>query len=398
MNEKIITEIEEFGIKAKIITPDDDGHYFFGYYDLQPFSKDGRYHLCHKVHFEDRIPTADDVCEIGAIDLQTNKFIKYAETTAWNFQQGAMLQWYRDDEHILFNVFENGSYGTCILNINTGDRKILPLPVAAVSQDGKWGLSINFLRIFDFRAGYGYSALKDPYFDIDAPDDDGVFLLDMESGEYKMLISYAEMKARFPHPPRSECKLLINHITFNPSGDRYCMLLRNFPKKDIRWATMLLTGDLNGGVYKLSDYTFQSHYNWKNDRDLLIYGSFDFDNRKDGLYIYHDLTQEHEFLPDPNPERDLHCIYSPNRRYILGDDYPVRTDYCRLHLIDTEKSTDRIIGSYYSTTRNKETEEFRCDRHARFDRSGRYITFDSNHTGIRTICLLDLADLDDYEY
>ena len=25
--------IEEFDVKAKVITPDDDGHYFFGYYD-----------------------------------------------------------------------------------------------------------------------------------------------------------------------------------------------------------------------------------------------------------------------------------------------------------------------------------------------------------------------------
>ena len=66
------------GIDAKVITPSDGGHYFFGYYDLQPFDSTGRYHLCHKVGFEGRIPEADEVCELGVIDLKTNEFIKYA--------------------------------------------------------------------------------------------------------------------------------------------------------------------------------------------------------------------------------------------------------------------------------------------------------------------------------
>ncbi len=79
--------IENHGVTAKVITPDDDGHYFFGYYDIQPFDSTGRYHLCHRVAFADRIPKPEDVCEIGAIDTHTGKFIKYAHTYAWNFQQ-----------------------------------------------------------------------------------------------------------------------------------------------------------------------------------------------------------------------------------------------------------------------------------------------------------------------
>ena len=86
--------VEESGVKARVITPDDGGHYFFGYYDLQPFDSTGRYHLCHKAPFEDRLPEADDICELGVIDLQTGKFIKYAETNAWNFQQGMMISSY----------------------------------------------------------------------------------------------------------------------------------------------------------------------------------------------------------------------------------------------------------------------------------------------------------------
>lgn len=391
------TVIEEVGVTAKIITKD-DGHYFFGYYDLQPFDSTGRYHLCHKVQFQDRIPDENDICELGVIDLKdNNKFIKYAETVAWNFQQGAMLQWYKDDEHILFNIREENSFKCCILNIKTSEKRILPLPVATVSSDGKWGISVSFSRIFDFRKGYGYAGIKDVNYYENAPKDDGVFLMNMATGEYKLLVSYAQIKERFPEKPYTDGKLLINHITFNPSGTRYNMLLRNFPIEK-GWATMLLSGDLKGGIYKLSDFCFQSHYHWKNDNELLIYGG---DKAKDipwGMYLYTDLTEKVERLPDPNPDRDLHCIYSPNRRYILGDDYPFVDGYCRLHLIDTATDTDTIIGGYRSITVEGATIEFRCDRHARFDRSGRYVSFDSNHTGKRTICLLDLKELKGYEW
>ena len=72
---------------AKIITPQDDHHYFFAYYDMRATGENGK-HLCHRVPFFDRNPNADDVAELGYLD--DGKFIKFAETTAWNFQQGAM--------------------------------------------------------------------------------------------------------------------------------------------------------------------------------------------------------------------------------------------------------------------------------------------------------------------
>ena len=71
----------------KIITPQNDGyHYFFGYYDLQPFDSTGKYHLCNRVKFMDRLPEPDDVCELGMIDLETNEFIKLSQnkfTLSW---------------------------------------------------------------------------------------------------------------------------------------------------------------------------------------------------------------------------------------------------------------------------------------------------------------------------
>ena len=390
------------GIHAKVITPDDGGHYFFGYYDLQPFDSTGRYHLCHKAPFEGKIPGPEDVCELGAIDLQTGKFIKYAETKAWNFQQGSLLRWYKDDDHILFNVREDGAYRCCILNIKTGEKRVLPRAIADVTKDGKWGVCINFSRIWNFRAGYGYAGIPDPYFDEKAPAADGVFLMNMETGENKQILDFVKMRDAFPKSPYSDGKLLINHINFNPSGTRFVMLFRNFREGNNPWKSELLTSDLEGNLHCMAVYSFQSHYNWKNDNELLIYGNLSDDTPHNGLYLFKDLSDEVTLLPEPNPNRDVHCLYSPNRRYIIGDDYPDKEHFRAIHLIDTEKHTDTIIGRYFSgataETNCDICNDARCDLHGRFDQTGRYYTFDSIHIGKRCICLIDLSNLEGYVY
>lgn len=398
------TAIETMGVHAKVVTPNDEGHYFFGYYDLQPFDSTGRYHLCHKAPFEDRIPTPEDVCELGVIDLQTGNFIRYAETTAWNFQQGAMLRWYKDDDHILFNVYEDGAYRCCILNIKTGEKRILPMAVADTSRDCKHAVCVNFSRIYNFRPGYGYAAIKDPFFNKKAPKEDGVFLMDLETGSVKQILNYETMRDAFFMEPRSNGKLLINHINFNPSGTHFAMLFRNFAEEGMPWQTQLLTSDLEGNLFCLSNFSMQSHYNWKNDRELLIFGSGSQENviiNDQSLHLYENLTDKVQKLPEPNPTLDMHCLYSPNRRYIIGDGYPDKDGYRPLYFIDTKDSTvteHRYLGKYYSNTRTRETTEYRCDLHARFDRTGRYISFDSNHIGKRCICIIDMQQLDGYVY
>ena len=71
----------------KRISPE-GGHYFFGYYDLQPFNKSGNLHLTHKTDFMDRLQLSGDQAEVGFIELDTLKYTMVAKTKAWNFQQG----------------------------------------------------------------------------------------------------------------------------------------------------------------------------------------------------------------------------------------------------------------------------------------------------------------------
>jgi len=394
--------IEPMGVHARVITPEDGGHYFFGYYDLQPFDSTGRYHLCHRAEFEDRIPTENDPCQLGAIDLETGDFIRFAETTAWNFQQGALLQWYRDDDHVIYNVREGSAFRSCVQNVKTGEKRILPMAFANLSQDGKHALCINFSRLFDFRPGYGYAGIPDPYAHINAPKEDGIFLMDTETGDCKMILSYTTLRDAFYEEPYSAGKLLVNHITFNPAGDRFVILLRNFKKlpENPLFRTQLLTCDLEGNLFRLAPFGYESHYHWKNDRELLIFGAYD-DARARGngsLWLYQDLTASAAPLPEPNPKKDVHCLYSPNRRYILGDAYPNEEEYRPLYLIDTEEGVQYTLGEYLSYINVGDDRQYRCDLHARFRQDGRYLSFDSIHPGKRCVCMMDLAPLKGYRF
>ena len=97
---KILDIRSDFYDKIKIITSKDDKFYFFGYYDLHPTHEGGKRHLSHRTSLMDRIPEANDVCELGYVE--DGKFIKFAETIAWNFQQGAMLTYHPTKNNTVF--------------------------------------------------------------------------------------------------------------------------------------------------------------------------------------------------------------------------------------------------------------------------------------------------------
>ena len=109
---------------AKRISPMDQ-HFFFGYYDLQPFS--GRYHLAHKVGFTDRLNRKNDVAQIGLLNVDTEKFEALDETYAWCFQQGAMLQWNpaAPNDEIIYNSKVGQEFVGTVLNIHTGAKRYL---------------------------------------------------------------------------------------------------------------------------------------------------------------------------------------------------------------------------------------------------------------------------------
>ncbi len=376
----------DFSDEIKIITPDDEYHYFFGYYDMNATATVGSCsrHLCHRVKFMDRIPMPDDVCELGY--LEDGKFIPFATTTAWNFQQGALLEYYKGEESLVhYNAFCDGKFTTVTQNIDTGEKSYTDRPCANVSQDGKYGLSINFGRIFDFRPGYGYSGLEDKWKNVNAPSEDGVFLVDMNSGKSRLLVSYEDIQKESGFS--DDEKILVNHITFAPDSKKYLMLVRNMGEKCKRWSTSLMVGDIEGRLKTILPCTVVSHYYWEGSDKIIVYTSPD--RVKRSLYRVDadngDMEEFDSFFFSLKIDTDIHCILSPDGKYVIGDGY-TQSDGCRpLLVINRESGNSEIVLRANSPAPT--CTDVRCDLHVRYVYGGKYISFDTTCRGRREIAI-----------
>ncbi len=367
-------------VPLTVISPEDEYHYFFGYYDLQPFSHDNRRHLAHRTSFVDRIPTQDDVVELGYITVEDKQFHKVAESRAWNFQQGALLQWF-DDDHIIYNDFRDGTYCSVIKHIETGAERIICAPLAHLSADRKWGLSINFARVWNFRPGYGYCNTEDPYFHINAPDNDGIFLVDIDKNTSRLILSYADLALAFPEEPFCDMKLVVNHITFNPSANRFLFLLRNFPEPGKRWGTVLAVADRDGSnLLQLTSYAINSHYHWKDDQTIMIWSIL----KENGIFFFDSVTGQQKMLHNELVNSgDIHCLYAPDRSCFIGDGYWDPESYRSIYLYDFETQQSKQLVRIFSEPST--ITDIRCDLHNRFSPDGTLVSFDSWHSGRREI-------------
>ena len=367
-------------------------HNFYGYYDLQAWDRDGKNHLVHKVDFADRLPLKEDKAQLGMINIDNRSYTPIAETTAWNFQQGSFLQWNPGvPDEVVFNTRLDEEYRGVIKNIKNNSSRLLDKPVANISPDGRHALSINFDRLFDFRPGYGYAGRKDVYADMERPEDDGIFLVNMKTGKSKLIISLCQIHEMLQkqNSPVANGKIVINAISFNTDGSRFVFLVRDFPAQGNTWRTAVMTANADGkDMYLLNDYSLASHYHWRDAEYLLMYARHKYG---DQLYVFKDKTQEIQIVDAGYFLKDGHCSYSPDRNWILYDSYPDREGYRSLYLYNIANSKGITLASLYSYPVT--TIEIRCDLHPRWHPSGKAITFDSTHENHRHIYHMNLEEV-----
>ncbi len=104
-------------------------HGFF-FYNCSPddglhFDPSGRYIIAMRIFIEGREVRPDDRGEIGMIDLKKkNNWTPAGQTTAWNWQQGCMLQWLPGSaSSVIYNDREGDQFVAHILDVKTGQRK-----------------------------------------------------------------------------------------------------------------------------------------------------------------------------------------------------------------------------------------------------------------------------------
>lgn len=388
------------------------GDYFFGYYDLTPQNDRGDKYLCHKVGFIDRIQKRGDKAVLGWIDPSRpsdnpNDFHPIAETSAWNFQQGAMLQWHpgRSDDTVIYNHEAREGYRGTVHNIETGEKRFLEQPVANVSPCGAKAVSINFARMYTFRPGYGYAGIDDPWFGVNQPGDDGIYRVDLATGKAPLILSLKEIWDRTrsrTRPDESHPKILVNHITWNTDGTRFLFLLRYIGSNGKGWKTAVMVSDETGrDLDVLIPFGFASHYWWVSPEEVMFYSMGNEQGSEHGFYLFNVKEKTCSLLNRDVFRQDVHMSLYPGSRWILNDTYPTgdssllnaarsserEEGYRQLFLYHMDRAEVKTLGRFFSPAHL--TGDFRCDLHPRWSRDGSYVTFDSLHEGFRGIYRVD---------
>ena len=368
--------------------------HWFGYYDKLQFDPGSRYVLGMEVDFEHRSPRPGDAIRLGMIDLDDgDRWIELAETSAWCWQQGSMLQWLPGSKsEVIFNGRQGDHYVSHILDVKSRKKRTLPSPVYAISPDARWAVAPDFRRLADVRPGYGYNGIPDPHANVPAPDDAGIRRLDLRTGQVKLILSFAQVAAiPNPHFDFTGARHWFNHLLFSPDGTRFILLHRwTGGAAGTRRITRMLTANLEGkDVRIVDDFGGMSHFIWRDQQHILGWATRP--PQGGHFYLYKQPEEDIAVVGDGVMTADGHCTYLPGKRWILCDTYPDKQRYQHPYLFDTRTGTRHPLGHFKSPAQYNG--EWRCDTHPRFSPDGRRVTIDSPHNGGRQIYLIDVRGI-----
>ena len=250
---------DAFGYEIEQITFGPSNHFFgyIGHAGTIPWNGTGRYILALRTTYQDHMPEAGEAADIVLIDTENGYTVeKIEETCGWNPQQGTMFYWNPDatDTQFFFNDRdpETSRIFTVLYDIKKRARvkeyryDDVAFANGGVSQVGGWFTGINYARMARLRLVTGYKGTYDWTEGVDHPEDDGIFRVNIVSGEKELIVSFAQMRDALIADGQLEVgPLFINHTLWNRDGDRIYFYAR------AGW-------DGNGGVRVNQPFTVQS--------------------------------------------------------------------------------------------------------------------------------------------
>jgi hypothetical protein len=363
-------------------------HFFASYYGIDSWSGDQKYVTVLQTDIKDRLPDENDSATLGLVDMNTYEFIPLTRTRAWNFQEGCMAHWLgtNPDSLIIFNDYREGIYVSVVMNVYTRkELKVIPYPVSSVSPNGKEAVSINFSRLRITRTDYGYGGEgQDARADVKLPEDDGLFLVDLETGEAQLIVSIAGVRDLIPEVPENGIEYFC-HTRFSREGSKIFWLARAIPQRNT--TSFTVNRDGTSLLRCFPDNWEGSHYDWLNDDELMVTANY-----QGQLYAHVLFTigkQDYRRLGNGLLDYDGHGTFSPDGRWMVTDTYPGRgLREQKIYLMDMETEAVLPLGRFVQP--EAYTGYWRCDIHCRWNPRGDMIGFNSTHTNSRQVYIFKL--------
>lgn len=325
-------------------------HHLFGYIGQSltiPWNRTGRYILALQTDFHDRLPETGDAAKVVVIDTENSYSISVLDRTqGWNLQQGTMFYWNPDapGTQFFFNDRdpEDGRVFTVLYDIVERRRMKeyrypeLSIGNGGVSPTGGFFAAINYGRMARLRPVTGYAGALDPTEGDLAPKNDGIRLVDIESGNQELLVSFDQLYRLLKDHDQwkqmgkrwmpvamdgevldiSKAALYINHTLVSRDGSRIYFFVRGRVGRSSIWLNAPCSIRTDGSELTFHTSSIGGHPEWI-DGDHLI-GAYE------GRQVIYNVSRK-EILPGrdlgdasifPDPEGDI--ALSPDGKWFVN--------------------------------------------------------------------------------
>jgi hypothetical protein len=365
------------------------------------------------------MPEPRERATIGLVNLTSGAWEPIATTAAWNLQQGAMIHWLAGargtdtgvspgapaESTLIFNDLDQEAecFRPVVMDVSSGKKRTVasPVGIGAASADGKWALGLDYARLANQRPVVGYAGARDRTLGVRCPDDDGVWRIDLSTGKTDLILSHADALAAVPAElvpdAARELPVFFNHTLYNPTGTRFMVFLRYFPRGGGSLDSAVVTADADGGnVRWLVPWGHHpSHFDWYSVDELMITIARPGGGRH--YVIIRDTAGpdggwENRRVISERPGvlfTEGHPSFSPDRRTFVFDGDHSETQQRAVRLYDMVADTETVLGTFPAAPQFKG--DVRCDLHPRWNRSGTEVSFDSVHTGARQVYVIPVG-------
>ena len=326
-NTKLKAQNSSFDVEIEQITSGSK-HHFFGYIgqcQTIPWNASNRYILGMEIDRIDRMPKPNEAAIIILIDTQNdNKIIRLDKTHAWNPQQGTMFYWNPNapETQFFFNDrdVKTGNVFTVIYDIEKKKRvkeyryEETPIGNGGVAADGSAWLGLNYGRLARLRLVTGYPEALDWSKDEIAPENDGIFIVDIKTGEKRLLVSYRQLETKLKeqNPDLKHSGLFINHTLWNWDANRVYFFARaGWSGQPGGRINVPCSINVDGTGLTLHETHIGGHPEWA-EGNLMIGSHKDADGKKDIQIFYNVDTKKvagelgnSEMFPKPEGDVSL---------------------------------------------------------------------------------------------
>ena len=217
-------------------------HHYFGYIGHvrnTPWNGNGRYLVLLRMDFQDHMPAPHEAADVVLLDTKDgNKITVVDQCRAWNPQQGTMFYWNPEapDTQLIFNDRDLKTNRVFAVLYDIAKRKRVreyryddtPFANGGVAQNGRYFLGINYGRMARLRPVTGYPGAFDWNPSAPAPENDGIFIVEIQTGKKRLLVSFRQLAGAISttRPDVAGRHLFINHTLWNRDGTRIYFYVR----------------------------------------------------------------------------------------------------------------------------------------------------------------------------